>query len=369
LGIPVVTTQLGKDIMSYDHALFTGHPGVKGDRAGNFAVQNCDFFLSIGSRLAIPQVGYDLKEFARAATKIMVDIDSTELGKHAEAFDLCVQSDAREFVAQLLSVAKTEELTIQEPWIEQCQDWKTRYPLVDPVLHANEPGYINSYAFIDRLSDQFSDKEVIVTDMGTALTCTHQAIRLRADQRLVTSTGVGEMGFGLPGAIGACFARPGERVVLIVGDGSFMMNLQELQTVVHHKLPLKIFLYCNDAYLTIKHTQTALFKGRLTGTDADTGVSCPDFIKVANAFGIRTVTLDDPANTEKAIRQTLEGNDAALCEIRMHPMQPLVPKVSFSMNPDGTLVSPPIEDLYPFLPRETLQKEMLIGLHPKSELL
>ena len=365
----ILTSWAGADMLPNDHPHHFGHAGIYGQRCANFVLQNSDFFLSIGSRLAIPQVGYEMKEFARDAAKIMVDIDPTELGKHVANFDLCIEADAGEFVAALLAEAENINLPLSTEWLGQCADWRKRYPVVEKALHSNEPSYINSYQFIDRLSEQFRPNEVIVTDMGTALTCTHQAIKLAVGQRLVTSTGVGEMGFGLPGAIGACFARPGQRVVLIAGDGSFMMNLQELQTVVHHNLPLKIFLYTNDAYLTIKHTQTALFNGRLAGTDKKTGVSCPDFKKIAVAFGIRVVELDDSSKMEAAIKETLLGDDAVLCDIRMHPMQPLVPKVSFSLQPDGSLVSPPLEDLYPFLPREKLRQEMIIGTHPKSELI
>lgn len=363
----ILTSWAGADLVSSEHPRHFGHAGVYGQRCANFVLQNSDFFLSIGSRLAIPQVGYEMKEFARDAVKIMVDIDSTELGKHAGNFAMCIEADAGKFVDGLLSESGKDSLPVPAVWLGQCEDWRRRYPVVDTGLHASEPGYVNSYQFIDRLSERFAPDEVVVTDMGTALTCTHQAIKLTAGQRLVTSTGVGEMGFGLPGGIGACFARPGKRVVLIAGDGSFMMNLQELQTVVHHKLPLKIFLYTNDAYLTIKHTQSALFNGRLAGTDSKTGVSCPDFKKVAAAFGIRVVVLDDCSKMDAAIQETLHGDDAVLCDIRMHPMQPLVPKVSFSLQSDGSLISPPLEDLYPFLPREKLRQEMIIGTHPKSE--
>jgi len=365
----VLTSWAGADMLPNDFCRYYGHAGVYGQRCANFVLQNCDFLLTIGSRLAIPQVGYEMKEFARAAKKIMVDIDPTELQKHSEIFDLTIQADASVFTSALLNSSENTKFPVMEEWISLCSHWREKYPLTDPVLHASQGGFVNSYQFTDHLSDHLNTNDVIITDMGTALTCTHQAIKIKKGQRLITSTGLGEMGFGLPGAVGACFARPDERVILIAGDGSFMMNLQELQTVVHHKLPIKIFLYCNNAYLTIKHTQSALFSGRLSGTDPGTGVSCPDFKKIAEAFGIRSLSLEDPQMIDKAIKETMRGVDPVICVIKMHPMQPLVPKVTFSMLPNGTMVSPPLEDLFPYLPRKTMREEMIIGMHPKSELI
>ena len=362
-----LTSWAGADLLSSTHPKNFGHAGVYGQRCANFVLQNCDFFLSIGSRLAIPQVGYDMDEFARAAKKVMVDIDPTELGKHETHFDMCIRADAHDFVEALLTESENTHFPDTSRWLARCQKWKKSYPLLDPSIHENETGFINSYHFVDKLSSSLAPDDVIVTDMGTALTCTHQAIRLQEGQRLVTSTGLGEMGFGLPGAVGAAFARPGQRIIFLVGDGSFMMNLQELQTAVHHKLPIKIFLYDNDAYLTIKHTQAAIFKGRLAGSDSKTGVSCPDFQKISEAFGIRAIGVSDINALDAAISETLEGDDTAMCVIRMHPIQLLAPKVSFSIKPDGSMISPPLEDLSPFLPRETLRSEMIIGVHPKSE--
>ena len=360
-----LTAWNGSDLVPWDHPLHFGHAGVYGQRCANFVVQNCDLVVAIGTRLAIPQVGYRRDEFARAAVKIMVDVDEAEIEKLQGTLTLGVKSDAGEFLRAFLS-HRSDETSDCSDWLAQCGDWKARYPVVEADAHRTEPGFVNSYRFIDRLSDHLSDTETVVTDAGTACTCTHQAIRLRAGQRLIYSTGLGEMGFGLPGAIGACFAQDKQRVVLITGDGSIMLNLQELQTVVHHSLPIKIFLFCNDAYLSIKHTQTALF-GRLAGADPATGVSCPDFLKIGAAFGLRTCRLTDWADADRTIETVLNGPDAVLCEVPMHPMQRLVPKLSLRITSDGQLVSPPLEDLDPPLSRERLRKEMSIGLHPKSE--
>jgi acetolactate synthase-1/2/3 large subunit len=202
--------------------------------------------------------------------------------------------------------------------------------------------------------------------MGTALTCTHQSIRLGKDQRIITSTGLGEMGYGLPGSIGACFANEGKRIVLITGDGSMMMNLQELQTIAHHKLPIKIFVYINDGYLTIKQTQMGLFGKRFTASGKNSGVTCPDFSRVGAAFGFKTFRLKDENNMDAIIEKALKADGPVICEVMTDPLQPLVPKLSFAVLPDGKMVSPPLEDLSPFLTREELKKEMIIGLSNKS---
>jgi acetolactate synthase-1/2/3 large subunit len=225
---------------------------------------------------------------------------------------------------------------------------------------------LNSYSFVKELNRHFKPNEIIVTDMGTALTCTHQVIEVKDEQRVVTSTGLGEMGFGLPGAIGACFAADKQRVILINGDGSMMMNLQEMQTIIHHKLPIKLFVYINDGYLTIKHTQFNLFGKKFAGSGEASGVSCPDFGKIGAAFGFKTFSIKSLKEAEDVIPQVLEADGPVLCEVFIHSMQLLVPKTSFNINPDGTLVSPPLEDLYPFLTREELKKEMVVPLHQKS---
>jgi acetolactate synthase I/II/III large subunit len=191
-------------------------------------------------------------------------------------------------------------------------------------------------------------------------------IEVKDQQRVVTSTGLGEMGFGLPGAIGACLAADKQRVILINGDGSMMMNLQEMQTIIHHKLPIKLFVYINDGYLTIKHTQFNLFGKKFAGSGEASGVSCPDFSKIGAAFGFKTFRINSMKEAGDVIPQVLEADGPVLCEVFIHSMQLLVPKTSFNINPDGTLVSPPLEDLYPFLTREELKKEMIVPLHQKS---
>jgi acetolactate synthase-1/2/3 large subunit len=366
---PFMVAWNGIDMIDSSHPLNYGREGTYGQRCANFVVQNADLVITIGTRMAIPQVGYDLKEFARDAQKVIVDIDKTELDKFAadSSFTL-VEAHAKNFIESLLSEGVVPNKENISAWIDTCNNWKNKYPFVEPNgLHKEQDGFLNSYSFIQELNKHFSQNEIIVTDMGTALTCTHQAIELKDKQRVVTSTGLGEMGFGLPGAIGASLAADKQRVILINGDGSMMMNLQEMQTIIHHKLPVKLFVYINDGYLTIKHTQNNLFGQKFSGSGAASGVSCPDFAKIGEAFGFKTFKIKSLEEAKTIIPKVLNEDGPILCEVFIHSMQLLAPKTSFNINPDGTLISPPLEDLYPFLPREVFEKEMIVPVHPKSK--
>lgn len=366
---PFMVAWNGLDMISSTHPLNFGREGTYGQRCANFVVQNADLVITIGTRMAIPQVGYDLKEFARDAKKVIIDIDRTELDKFSSDNSfMLIEAHAKNFIESLLSDGIPPAKENISDWIKTCNNWKTKFPFVEPDgLHKEQDGFLNSYSFIKELNKHFKPNEIIVTDMGTALTCTHQAIELTNEQRIVTSTGLGEMGFGLPGAIGASLAADGQRVILINGDGSMMMNLQEMQTIIHHKLPIKLFVYVNDGYLTIKHTQNNLFGTKFSGSGATSGVSCPDFSKIGDAFGFKTFKINSLSDAKTIIPKVLEEDGPILCEVFIHSMQLLAPKTSFNINPDGTLVSPPLEDLYPFLSREEFEKEMIVPVHPKSK--
>ncbi|MCD6017213.1 MAG: acetolactate synthase isozyme 1 large subunit-like [Bacteroidetes bacterium] len=367
-NVPFLTTWNGLDVISSEHPLNYGREGTYGQRCANFVVQNADLIITIGTRMAIPQVGYDLKEFGRDAKKVIVDIDPTELAKFSQdpSFIL-VEAHAKNFIESLLNEVNAPAKENFTDWKNTCDNWKKKYPFVEPDgLHKEQDGFLNSYQFMKELNSHFSPNEIVVTDMGTALTCTHQTLKLKDQQRIVTSTGLGEMGFGLPGAIGASLAADKQRVILLNGDGSMMMNLQEMQTIIHHKLPVKLFVYINDGYLTIKHTQNNLFGKKFSGSGADSGVSCPDFSKIGEAFGFKTFKINSLEESKTIIPKVLNEDGPVLCEVFIHSMQLLAPKTSFNINPDGTLVSPPLEDLSPFLTREELQKDMIIPVHPKS---
>lgn len=364
LPFPFLTSWNGADMVPSSHPRNFGHAGVYGQRCGNFVLQNSDLVIAIGTRLAIPQVGYEWDEFAREAQVVVVDVDPLELDKcPATTRFTKVCADAKDFLEALLHEAPPQ----LEPtsWIAQCHHWQQRFPLIEPEVHVQAPGLLNSYRFIEALIGELADDEVVVTDMGAALTSTHQALTLKRDQRLITSTGLGEMGFGLPGAIGAAIGKGG-RVVLLMGDGSAMMNIQELQTAFHHQLNLKIFLYANDGYLTIRQTQRGIFGEHLVASGSASGVTCPDFARVADAFGLSTFRLDDPKDMGEVIRKVLDAQGPVLCQVSLDPQQVLGPKLSLAVLPDGTLVSPPLEDLAPQLPRDVFEQEMLIPLHAKS---
>lgn len=361
-----LVTWAGIDMIESDHPLVFGRAGVYGQRCANFVLQNCDFLLTIGTRLALPQIGYDTKELARDAKMAVVDIDPTELAKYPERFDITVCSDAKIFIEALLK--STSENPIKEPadWIKRCGAYRKQFPWVGDE-HKDQGGFLNSYPFMDRLHPHLKPDQMIVTDMGTALLSGHQILRTKKGQRLMTSTGLGEMGYGLPGAIGASFARNRGEVLCLNCDGGMMMNLQELQTVVHHQLPIKLIIFNNDGYLMIKHTQNALMQGRFAGTDTKSGVSCPDFSKVATAFGMPSWQIRTWEDFDDVLPKLQQHAGPAICEVFMHPEQLFVPKLSLAMQKDGSVVSPPLEDLSPLLPREVLREAMLVGIHPKSE--
>lgn len=366
LKVPALVSWAGLDMVGSSHALVFGRAGVYGQRCANFILQNCDFLLTIGTRLAIPQVGYDMSEFARAAKIAVVDIDPAEAKKHGERIALPICADAKAFMSVLMTAIKDYSLPDWDKWLQRCQAYKARYPWVGSE-HSDKDGYINSYPFMEKLSGHLKPDQVVVTDMGTALLSGHQVLKIRSPQRLMTSTGLGEMGYGLPGAIGASFARNKGEVLCLNCDGGMMINLQELQTVVHHRLPIKIIVFNNDGYLMIKHTQKALFGGRYAGTDSKSGVSLPDFSAVAQAFGMPSFRIRTWREFDEVIPAVQACNGPVICEVFVHPEQLFVPKLSLAPQKDGTILSPPLEDLSPFLQRQELKDNMLIGMHPKSE--
>jgi acetolactate synthase-1/2/3 large subunit len=364
LDIPALVSWAGIDMIDSSHPRVIGRAGVYGQRAANFALQNSDYILAIGTRLAIPQVGYDLSELARAATIDMVDIDPTEGDKLGGRLNSFIHADAGAFV-RALRVAAADGVGSKAAWLERCAGYLRDFPWVGPE-HADPAGFMNSYRFMERLNGALKPHQVIVTDMGTALLCGHQVLKVGEGQRLMTSTGLGEMGYGLPAAIGASFARDRGEVMCLNCDGGMMMNLQELQTMVHHQLPIKLFIFNNDGYLMIKHTQNALFKNGYVGTDAKSGVSCPDFSKLATAFNIPAFQIRGWEECDDVLAKVQALDGPVICEVFMHPEQLFVPKLSMATKPNGELVSPPLEDLSPLLPLDVLAEAMLVEIHPKS---
>ncbi len=368
LNVPALISWAGIDMVESDHPLLFGRAGVYGQRCANFVLQNCDYLLTIGSRLAIPQIGYDLTELARDAEIDVVDIDSSEATKHQSRTRKNIVCDASVFIDQLLASASKFKFASKSEWLNQCEKYKKDFPWVS-TEHDDQQGFMNSYRFMERLNKFFKDDQIVVTDMGTALLSGHQVLKFKSGQRFMTSTGLGEMGFGLPGAIGASFATERGEVMCLNCDGGMMLNLQELQTIVHHELPIKIFVFNNDGYLMIKHTQRALFKSQAVGTNKISGVSCPDFSKIGNAFGIPTFQIRSWDECDNVLTQVQASKGPVICEVFMHPEQLFSPKLSLVAKSDGTLVSPPLEDLSPLLSRDVIKDAMLIGLHEKSKVI
>lgn len=359
LNIPAVSSWTASDMVSTDHDYYVGRSGIMGDRASNFAIQNSDLVLIIGSRMSIPQVGYNYKDFARGAKKIMVDIDAIELKKPSLNVDLAIMTDAKLFLSALLAQIRKRSIALKtDDWLKKCQGWKAKYPVVLPEYKGSRDK-VNSFYFIDVLSEKLGGEAIVVTDMGTSFTCTMQTFRTKQGQRLFTSSGHASMGFGLPGAIGACLANGRKKTICISGDGALQMNLQELQTIVHYKLPILLFVLNNQGYLTIKLMQQNHF-GRYVGSESSSGLSCPDIIRVAAAYGIKSEQISNHDELRAKIDGVLAEPGPFICEIIMPEDQPLIPRVSSLKKPDGTIISKPLEDLYPFLSRKEFLSNMIV---------
>lgn len=303
---PIVSSWTGADMVAW-HPNHIGHCGIFGDRASNFAVQNATLLVVLGCRLSMPQTGYRREHFAPEATIYMVDADLLEVEKLGATW---VGPDINKYLKQFRWRDDGE-------YLKKCLEWKAKYDIHKETRH------LKSYAFIEKLSEELPDDAIVVTDMGTSFTCTFQAAKMKKGQRWLTASGHAPMGYGIPGAIGAHYAS-GKPVVCIVGDGSMMFNIQELQTISHNKLPIKIYLLDNGGYLTMKHTFQNHF-GRQVGSDFDSGVSFPNWEQVAKTFGVEIEV------------------------IKMDPNQPLIPRVQSVKNEDGSITAKPLDEMYPYL--------------------
>lgn len=366
LGVPALVSWAGIDMVDSKHPLVFGRAGVYGQRSANFILQNSDYLLTIGTRLAIPQIGYDLSELARGARIDVVDIDAQEVRKHQVRASQMLVCDAGDFIDMLTKRLQQRVMANHGEWLAMCRNYQEQFPWVGPE-HADRGGFMNSYRFMERLNGFFKKDQIVVTDMGTALLCAHQALHIEDGQRLMTSTGLGEMGYGLPAAIGVAFATDRGEVMCLNCDGGMMLNLQELQTIVHHRLKVKLFIFNNDGYLMIKHTQNALFKSGYVGTDKSSGVSCPDYSKIGAAFDIPTFQIRTWDECDATLEKVQAAEGPVICEVFMHPEQIFSPKLSLVSREDGSLVSPPLEDLSPLVPRDVLERAMLDGMHEKSK--
>jgi acetolactate synthase-1/2/3 large subunit len=359
LRMPVATAWT-HDVIETADPCACGKAGSIGDRPGNFTVQNSDLVVVIGSRLNIRQVSYNWENFARHAEKIVVDIDPEELAKPMVQPDLAICADARQFLEALDTAIDAHgfDAARHADWLAWCRERVRKYPVFDPVRQASRPGAINPYHFANELFASLRDDDVIVCGDATACIVTFQSSVIRAATRLFSNSGSASMGYDLPAAIGAAVARGGKRVICLAGDGSLQMNIQELQTVRHHGFPVKLFVLNNGGYLSIRQTQTAFF-GLAVGAGAESGVSCPDFVRVAEAYGLPASRLDRP-DFGGALERILDAPGPHVCEVVLDPAQGFEPKLSSRRLPDGRMVSSPLEDMAPFLDRGELAANRLI---------
>jgi acetolactate synthase-1/2/3 large subunit len=359
--LPFVTARNANDIAPTDHDLFAGRPGTFAQRGANFAVQTSDLYLAIGTRLSLAQTGYNAKDYARNAKIVMVDIDQSELDKDTVDLHLKIQTDAKLFLEEMSSQLSQTELDHQQwsPWVAKCQEWKKKYPVVLPE-YKEQTGSINSYYFVDVLSEILTPDDVVVTDMGFAFQNIHQAFRVKKGQRVFTNGGFASMGWGLPAAVGACFGSGKKRTICVAGEGGFLMTMQEMATVMHHCLPVKIFILNNGGYLTIKQTQELGFDGRLMGINDDSGLSFPDFLKIAEAHDIKGVRLDSHQGLKQQLEEIMDHDGPVLCEIMMDHDQLQAPKAINRRNADGTMMQTPLEDSYPFLDPNEIAENLSI---------
>lgn len=360
LQVPVLTTWNGIDLIPGDHDLFMGRPNIFGQRASNFIIQNADLLLSIGARLGLQQTGFNHKAFAREAVKIIVDVDSGELCKKNIEPDLAVCSDAKVFVKELIARLTGHVLPRWREWKARCREWNEIYPVLLP-RHWNGNDFVNSYVFIDVLSDELSSTDVVVPgSSGTALTCTMQTFKVKQGQRVFANHGFASMGWALPSSIGACLGSGKRRTICIDGDGSIEQNVQELQTICSYRLPIKIFVLSNEGYLAIRTTQKTHFGGHFVGSGPTSGLTLPNICRVAKAYGLKTMRVRHHLDLREKIRSVLTMEGPVLCEIMMSPEQTLYPKLASQVKPDGRIVSKPLEDLYPFLDRDEFRKNMIV---------
>lgn len=361
LNIPVLVAWNAIDLLPSDLPLYFGRPSTLGQRGANFIFQNADLLLNIGCRMNVRQIGYTFEAVAREAYKISVDIDEVELKKQTFKPDLAVHADANFFLKKLSEMIGAAKGPERSEWLDWCRQRRDLYPVVLPEYYQAKEK-VNPYVFCDVLSDYLNEDDVLVSSNGAACVIPIQTLRLRKGQRHLVNSGCAAMGYGLPAAIGACFAHKRERVICFEGDGSIQLNIQELQTLVHHKLPVKIFIFNNQGYLSIRTTQMNFFNGNLVGEGPESGVSFPDMVKVATAYGIPSFQIRTHEEMTEIIGQTLSTTGPALCVVLMQPDQLFAPRVSSQRLPDGRMVSKPLEDMYPFLSREELLSNMIIPL-------
>jgi len=359
LKIPVLTTWKAIDFFPENDRLFFGRPGSVGQRGANFIQQNADIILVLGSRLDLAQTGYNHKNFAPFAKKIVVDIDLAEIKKMKTKVDLPVRSDVKAFTKELIRKRKKIIPGNRAQWLSICAKWKKKYPVVLPDYFKAKK-YVNTYCLVDALSELMLDSDILVPgSSGSCSEITLQAFKVKKGQRIFNTPGLGSMGFGLPASIGACLASGKKRTVSIIGDGGLQHNIQELETIARLKLPLKLFILNNNGYASIRNTQKSHFKGHYVCCDPASGLTLPGISRIAKAYGIKYIRIKNHKNLKMLIKKALQTKGPVICEVMADPFLQTAPRLSSQVLPNGSIVSRPIEDLWPFLDRQEFRANMI----------
>jgi acetolactate synthase-1/2/3 large subunit len=361
LGVPFIASWNASDMLPGDHPLNVGRPGIFGQRGANLAMQNCDLLVAVGSHLCVSLTGTMFQAFARDAKIVMVDLDPVELEHRTVRVDLPIRSDARAFLDGMAQLPEFPlPLAIDPAWLTACERYRTHHNRV-PEQWYSQPEKVNPYVFMEQLSAALTPQDQIVVDGGgTVNQIAFQTLNLQLGQRLVISSGLCAMGSGLPESVGACFAADGRRTILLNGDGSLQLNIQELQTLVHHRLPVKIFVLCNEGYVSIRTTQNGFLNGHHVGSAAEGGMSLPDYRKVAAAYGVTTFRIENHRELHDGIARALAHPGPVLCELAVAADHGAQPCQGFDRRPDGTGVPRPLEDMAPFLPDDEFRRAMFV---------
>ncbi len=366
LNVPVGLSWMAMDLLDDADPLLVGRPGTVASRGANFALQNADFVLVIGTRLDPPLMGWDPHQFARGAYKTVVDIDPAELRKLEGAIDNPICADARTFIDNMLQQAPSvlDKNKDRSPWLQRCQDWKARYPLVLPEHRA--PGLVSLYHLAEVIGQEAGPNDRVVSgSSGSAIEVFLLAYRARKGRRVFHTAGLGAMGYGIPASIGVCLGSGKRKTICVDGDGSLQLNIQELATIAHLQLPIKLFVLNNQGYASIRASQTNYFSGPNIGCDSKTGVSIPDYRKVARAYGLKTAVIEDQSDLRGAVRRVLRSRGPVVCDVHIIPDEIRAPRVTSIQRPDGSFLSKPLEDLWPFLDRAEFAQNMIVK--PVSE--
>lgn len=359
LNVPVLATWKAIDFFDENDPLFYGRPGAIGQRGANFIQQNCDYLLILGARLDFGQTGYNHSNFAAKAKKVMVDIDNAEINKMDMNIEVKADVDAKVFIDEALRQISLVHNKDRSEWIRYCDKMRRKYPVILKE-YWEQKEYVNSYAFIDKLSELLNENDLIVPgSSGSCSEVTMQGFKVKKGQRLFNNEGFGSMGFGLPASIGACIASNKKRTICINGDGGFQLNIQELETVRRLNLPIKIFIINNDGYGAITNSQRNHFGGFYVASEKNSGMTLADICKVANGYEIKNMRIHSNRELEEKIKEALEYDGPVVCDVMIHPDQPTAPKLMSEKLPNGSMISKPLEDLWPFLDRKEFEENML----------